>query len=107
MQVSFPGHISRPQLTHGYRIRKVKCDEGRPACERCVTTGRVCDGYGIWGGGGNSYGNRQCLVSKDGSAAPHLSMPFSVLSSGTDEEKGYFEVGNLDSSFLPFYHCQS
>jgi hypothetical protein len=23
-----------------------------------VSTGRVCDGYGIWGGGGNSYGER-------------------------------------------------
>ncbi|KAI0595471.1 hypothetical protein F4775DRAFT_569171 [Biscogniauxia sp. FL1348] len=40
------------------KIRKVKCDEGRPACQRCVSTGRVCDGYGIWGGGGNAYGDR-------------------------------------------------
>ncbi|CAK7224964.1 hypothetical protein SCUCBS95973_005697 [Sporothrix curviconia] len=31
--------------------RKVKCDEGRPACARCVSTGRACEGYGIWGGG--------------------------------------------------------
>ncbi|KAF7559870.1 hypothetical protein G7046_g4293 [Stylonectria norvegica] len=38
------------------KIRKVKCDEGRPACRRCITTGRICDGYGIWGGGGNHYG---------------------------------------------------
>ncbi|KAF4772846.1 hypothetical protein HER10_EVM0000647 [Colletotrichum scovillei] len=30
------------------RIRKVKCDETRPACRRCVTTGRTCDEYGIW-----------------------------------------------------------
>ncbi|KAK3385315.1 hypothetical protein B0H63DRAFT_181546 [Podospora didyma] len=33
------------------KTRKVKCDEGRPACVRCVSTGRACDGYGIWGGG--------------------------------------------------------
>ncbi|KAF2173989.1 hypothetical protein M409DRAFT_48888 [Zasmidium cellare ATCC 36951] len=25
-------------------IRKVKCDETRPACNRCVSTGRTCDG---------------------------------------------------------------
>jgi Fungal specific transcription factor domain len=37
----------------------VKCDEGRPICKRCSSTGRVCDGYGVWGGGGNFYGNRQ------------------------------------------------
>lgn len=38
------------------KARHVKCDEGRPACHRCVSTGRVCDGYGIWGGGGGSGG---------------------------------------------------
>ncbi|KAH8660479.1 hypothetical protein BX600DRAFT_514083 [Xylariales sp. PMI_506] len=30
---------------HTCRIRRVKCDEGRPACHRCVSTSRVCDGY--------------------------------------------------------------
>ncbi|KAF2444004.1 hypothetical protein P171DRAFT_23850 [Karstenula rhodostoma CBS 690.94] len=37
------------------KARKVKCDEGKPACHRCISTGRRCDGYGIWGGGGNGY----------------------------------------------------
>ncbi|KAJ3492653.1 hypothetical protein NLG97_g5246 [Lecanicillium saksenae] len=27
------------------RIRRVKCDEGRPACKKCISTGRTCDGY--------------------------------------------------------------
>ncbi|TVY77288.1 Aspercryptin biosynthesis cluster-specific transcription regulator atnN [Fusarium oxysporum f. sp. cubense] len=27
------------------RIRRVKCDEARPACTRCTSTGRKCDGY--------------------------------------------------------------
>lgn len=27
------------------KIRKVKCDEVKPACKRCTDTGRVCDGY--------------------------------------------------------------
>ncbi|KAF2483387.1 hypothetical protein BDY17DRAFT_297355 [Neohortaea acidophila] len=27
------------------RIRKVKCDEGKPKCHRCTATGRTCDGY--------------------------------------------------------------
>ncbi|KAF2438054.1 hypothetical protein P171DRAFT_437143 [Karstenula rhodostoma CBS 690.94] len=40
------------------KVRKVKCDEGWPACRACVSTGRVCDGYGIWGGGGNRYEQR-------------------------------------------------
>ncbi|KAJ3497386.1 hypothetical protein NLG97_g1949 [Lecanicillium saksenae] len=27
------------------KIRKVKCDETKPSCKRCVSTGRKCDGY--------------------------------------------------------------
>ena len=27
------------------RIRKVKCDENKPFCKKCVNTGRTCDGY--------------------------------------------------------------
>ncbi|TLD03762.1 uncharacterized protein PgNI_11594 [Pyricularia grisea] len=37
------------------KVRRVKCDEGRPACQRCVSTRRVCEGYGIWGGGSQVY----------------------------------------------------
>jgi hypothetical protein len=50
---------------HAYhsRTRKVKCDEQFPACHRCISTGRVCDGYGIWGGGGNSYAERYAKSS--------------------------------------------
>ncbi|KIW75898.1 hypothetical protein Z517_10643 [Fonsecaea pedrosoi CBS 271.37] len=34
------------------KIRKIKCDELMPECRRCTSTGRKCDGYGIWGGVG-------------------------------------------------------
>lgn len=34
------------------RTRRVKCDETFPACLRCVKLGQICDGYGVWGGGG-------------------------------------------------------
>ncbi|KAF3059285.1 hypothetical protein GL218_05153 [Daldinia childiae] len=27
------------------KARKVKCDEGKPHCNRCITTGRACSGY--------------------------------------------------------------
>jgi hypothetical protein len=26
-------------------VRRIKCDEGRPACVRCTSAHRVCDGY--------------------------------------------------------------
>jgi hypothetical protein len=73
------------------RIRKVKCDEDRPACHRCISTGRVCDGYGIWGGGENFYSHRQRLTgSKDSRVIPRPPASVFVLASGT-EEKGYLE----------------
>ncbi|KAH7364718.1 hypothetical protein BKA65DRAFT_491923 [Rhexocercosporidium sp. MPI-PUGE-AT-0058] len=30
------------------KTRRVKCDESRPSCKNCCSTGRKCDGYGIW-----------------------------------------------------------
>jgi hypothetical protein len=27
------------------RIRRLRCDEEKPACKRCTSTGRICDGY--------------------------------------------------------------
>ncbi|EHA54976.1 hypothetical protein MGG_01779 [Pyricularia oryzae 70-15] len=39
---------SKPKVRTGCitcKIRRVKCDEGKPACARCTSTGRHCDGY--------------------------------------------------------------
>jgi hypothetical protein len=71
------------------RIRKVKCDEGRPSCHRCVSTGRVCDGYGIWGGGGKSY-HQQSLLFTSRSVTPLSTSISCILEDGTDENQ-YFE----------------
>ncbi|KAM0156166.1 hypothetical protein ACHAQE_006464 [Botrytis cinerea] len=36
----------RPKTKSGCStFRRVKCDEGRPSCQRCISTGRKCDGY--------------------------------------------------------------
>ncbi|CAI6330555.1 unnamed protein product [Periconia digitata] len=38
----------RPKTTCGCKtckIRKIKCDESKPHCHRCTSTGRKCDGY--------------------------------------------------------------
>jgi hypothetical protein len=96
LQVSRFCPLSPPQSNNRsspmtVRIRKVKCDEGRPACHRCISTGRVCDGYGIWGGGESFYSHRQRLTgSKDSRVVPRPPVSVSVLASGI-EENGYFE----------------
>lgn len=40
--------ISRPKVKTGCKnckLRRVKCDETRPQCTKCVRSGRQCDGY--------------------------------------------------------------
>ncbi|KAI0155134.1 hypothetical protein GGR57DRAFT_88671 [Xylariaceae sp. FL1272] len=74
------------------RIRKVKCDEGFPACNRCASSGRSCDGYGIWGGGVQSSnlnkppgGNPSRAVV----AIPQFTRPSSLV--GSTLEMEYFD----------------
>ncbi|KAL4953670.1 hypothetical protein BDW69DRAFT_205688 [Aspergillus filifer] len=71
------------------KIRKVKCDESFPVCIKCRSTGRVCDGYGIWGGGGNQYWHRQTSdSSRDISDYPPLAC-ISTLIASTDELESF------------------
>ncbi|KAL4780427.1 fungal-specific transcription factor domain-containing protein [Aspergillus varians] len=67
------------------KIRKVKCDESFPVCRRCLSTGRVCDGYGVWGGGGNHYWHRQSIDSPRGLLDPPQLARISTLVGSTDE----------------------
>ena len=75
------------------RIRKVKCDEGRPTCHRCISTGRICDGYGIWDGDGeNLHRHRACVTGmRDKRVIPRLPASISIPFSDNTEEKEYFE----------------
>ncbi|KAK0643687.1 hypothetical protein B0T16DRAFT_187807 [Cercophora newfieldiana] len=78
------------------KLRKIKCDEGRPACSRCISTGRVCEGYGIWGGGGAVLSNHLQLGLSTGST-PCMLIPQSLavvptaMAASTSEEKLVFE----------------
>ncbi|TVY94046.1 hypothetical protein LAWI1_G001005 [Lachnellula willkommii] len=76
-----------------HRVRKVKCDQGWPACDRCISTGRVCDGYGIWGGGGNAYCDRITHPKVLARSTPmRHPIPSSVgVPNITPEEQGYLE----------------
>ncbi|KAK3942534.1 hypothetical protein QBC46DRAFT_309163 [Diplogelasinospora grovesii] len=99
-------HPGKAKVKTGCRtckIRKVKCDEGRPACRRCIATGRVCDGYGIWGGGGNSYAQRQHSSPTFRGSSIVTQSP--ALQAAGKREKNYFEwfkrktVPKLQGSF--------
>ncbi|CAG8982248.1 hypothetical protein HYALB_00004482 [Hymenoscyphus albidus] len=85
----------KPRPCRTCKIRKVKCDEKFPICRRCESTGRNCDGYGIWGGGGRtrSTPTNNMETSSPPSAMPKLSVPRSLTTSSriTPEEQFYFE----------------
>jgi hypothetical protein len=40
-------YLNGANLKTGNRIRRIKCDEGKPTCNKCRSTGRVCDGYAV------------------------------------------------------------
>jgi len=47
---STKARASKPKVRTGCitcKIRRIKCDETQPACSRCTSTGRRCDGYRI------------------------------------------------------------
>ncbi|KAF2762197.1 hypothetical protein EJ05DRAFT_507770 [Pseudovirgaria hyperparasitica] len=49
------------------RIRRVKCDEGRPHCMNCSSTGRICEGYtapASWGKQGSKSGTKDKVANK-------------------------------------------
>ncbi|KAH8651519.1 hypothetical protein BGZ60DRAFT_187241 [Tricladium varicosporioides] len=62
---------SKPKVKTGCqtcKIRRVKCDETKPACLRCVRFGHKCDGYlnktGRSGNSSGNSGNARVLVPK-------------------------------------------
>ncbi|GIJ86417.1 hypothetical protein Asppvi_005305 [Aspergillus pseudoviridinutans] len=71
------------------RIRKVKCDEGYPACRRCLSTGRTCDGYGIWGGGSSNRLTKPSVVAVNSALVIRPISDF-LLSTRTDNEEGRY-----------------
>jgi hypothetical protein len=90
------------------RARRIKCDEGRPACSRCTSTGRTCEGYGIWGGGrniGSISSDKKSLPWGTDVFAPRPPAPISVLAA-TTQEKEYFDwfktrtLHRLSGSFI-------
>ncbi|CAJ0555102.1 Ff.00g051670.m01.CDS01 [Fusarium sp. VM40] len=73
------------------KLRKVKCDEGRPACQRCLSTGRVCDGYGIWGGGSHVLQAQAQVQAQAKTFSAPVPGPVTFIVSLNANEKLYFD----------------
>ncbi|RSL38190.1 hypothetical protein CEP53_015090, partial [Fusarium sp. AF-6] len=84
MDVDVLGPRRRQKVKTGCKtckLRRIKCDEGKPSCSKCLSSGRLCAGYGIWDEGRTSP--IQCTsLSK-------LNTP--IPSMASQEEKGHFD----------------
>jgi Fungal specific transcription factor domain/Fungal Zn(2)-Cys(6) binuclear cluster domain len=87
-------------LTHtNFRVRRIKCDEAKPTCQRCSMTGRKCDGYS----------SDITISSPTPKNSPGIIQRISVHIPGNGEEKRGFDFflrntaaelsGYYDSSF--------
>lgn len=66
------------------RIRKLKCDEEKPHCRRCVSTGRACDGYRP----PETHASR--AVVRQSSASPSTITPYSGLFVSAVERRSFY-----------------
>lgn len=76
-----------------YRFRHVKCDEEKPSCRKCIRSGRVCQGYGTWGGGASPSKPTSMQLIAQGSRSEAL--PFyqdpTPVPGVSRKEQSYFE----------------
>ncbi|KAM0559821.1 hypothetical protein ACHAPJ_003769 [Fusarium lateritium] len=61
------------------RIRRVRCDEAKPSCQRCVFSSRTCEGYGDGAGGSATQSSaplaQHSIISGSIVAPPKLVIP--------------------------------
>ena len=83
-----------------HRIRHVKCDEEKPACSRCLKSGRQCDGYSF-DGRRPDHDPLQIVHCQPRALAAH---PISVEIAGSRKERRafYFFRDNSAASFRGF-----
>ncbi|KAI1140149.1 hypothetical protein F5Y05DRAFT_377357 [Hypoxylon sp. FL0543] len=82
------------------KTRRVKCDEGWPVCFRCLSTGRVCEGYGIWGGGDSHCGRRPAgPAGPDSSKCLKVFYAPTLIKSGNKEESRQLEWFTYRTAF--------
>ena len=78
------------QIDH--RLRRVKCDEDKPFCLKCTTTGRQCDGY-------THYWNRGLVgyQSQSSDALGSYIMSFDIQ--GDEQERRSFSFFRSRTAF--------
>jgi hypothetical protein len=74
----------------------VKCDEGKPYCERCGTTGRKCDGY-------EPEPHKLEFISRSSSSALTRSPSFELLGNEKERRSFHFFLTRTAPQLSAFY----
>jgi len=76
-------------------VRRVRCDETKPSCTRCLSTFRRCDGYAS-------------TVQNPATTPPcSLTPPPSLFDSSINERRAlYYFHGRTSSQLSGFYNCE-
>ncbi|KAF5603214.1 transcriptional regulatory moc3 [Fusarium pseudocircinatum] len=92
------------------RIRRVKCDEDKPSCHRCVSTGRKCDGYDLTALAHSGSVQRQPIVSGGSDPESQAIYQFrtriaSLIASSFDVDFWTYDVLHNSDTYRPVRHA--
>ena len=86
-----------------FRARKVKCDEGKPHCNRCTSTGRKCDGYAASSNVGNSENAVVNKINDTNDGGSRLDAPLLLFRRPRQSPHG---IGSAAESRALQYFCE-
>lgn len=90
--------VSRTLTIGRARIRRVKCDEVKPCCDKCTRTGRKCDGYQTEPVVRRKKTSEVSEQRVQKILLPKLSQPSSELKFENDAEFSYFRIFQVETA---------
>ncbi|KAF4495885.1 Transcriptional regulatory moc3 [Fusarium agapanthi] len=92
------------------RLRRVKCDEDKPSCHRCTSTGRKCDGYDLTPLTPSSRGQIQPMISGGSDPESQAIYQFrtriaTLIASSFDADFWTYEVLHKSDTYTPVRHA--
>ncbi|KAF5565899.1 transcriptional regulatory moc3 [Fusarium napiforme] len=92
------------------RIRRVKCDEDKPSCHRCASTGRNCDGYDLTYLVHSGSVQRQPMVSGGSDPESQAIYQFrtriaTLIASSFDAHFWTYDVLHKSDTYTPVRHA--
>ncbi|KAF5582963.1 transcriptional regulatory moc3 [Fusarium pseudoanthophilum] len=92
------------------RIRRVKCDEDKPSCHQCTSTGRKCDGYDLAALDQSGSVQRQPIVSGGSDPESQAIYQFrtriaTLIASSFDAHFWTYDVLHKSDTYTPVRHA--